>query len=68
LEELRSKIKNPYPHTNVVRQKRKDATVCHICEQEIASGEKKVVDHEHFTGVVRDIAHDKCNKPYNLKG
>ena len=34
---------------------------CHICEGPFQAGEKKVIDHDHFTGDFRGMAHKACN-------
>ena len=34
---------------------------CHICEAQFKPGEVKVVDHDHFTGAFRGMAHQSCN-------
>lgn len=39
----------------------KEATICHICEQEFESCDIKVRDHSHLTGKYRGAAHFDCN-------
>ena len=34
---------------------------CHICERPFQAGEKKFIDHDHFTGDFRGMAHKACN-------
>ena len=34
---------------------------CHICERPFQASEKKVIDHDHFTGDFRGMAHKACN-------
>ena len=38
-----------------------EANTCHICQEEIKEGERKVRDHCHFTGKYRGAAHNICN-------
>ena len=38
-----------------------EAKTCHICNEEIKEGERKVRDHCHFTGKYRGAAHNMCN-------
>ena len=35
--------------------------ICHICNEEIKEGDRKVRDHCHFTGKYRGAAHNRCN-------
>ena len=37
------------------------AKICHICNEEIKEGERKVRDHCHFTGKYRGASHNRCN-------
>ncbi|XP_065223826.1 uncharacterized protein LOC135847991 [Planococcus citri] len=43
----------------------RDSTECYICEKKYIDGEIKVRDHDHFTGIYRNSAHQNCN--INLK-
>ena len=36
--------------------------MCSICEKPFASGSVASVDHNHATGRVRGVLHDKCNR------
>ena len=42
----------------------RQASVCHICEENIYGGENKVKDHCHLTGEYRGAAHQECNLKY----
>ena len=37
------------------------ATHCFLCREAFLDGQKKVTDHDHFTGKYFGIAHDNCN-------
>ncbi|XP_070531293.1 uncharacterized protein, partial [Cardiocondyla obscurior] len=50
--------------SNAQRQEHKNATVCHMCKNPFAVGEKRVRDHCHLTGRYRGPAHSKCNLRY----
>jgi len=41
-----------------------NAPKCWICEEHFIEGDKKVRDHDHFTGKCRDCAHQKCYALY----
>jgi hypothetical protein len=41
-----------------------EATVCHICEQEL--GDDRVRDHCHLSGKFRGAAHESCNLNYKI--
>jgi len=43
------------------KEQLKQATVCHICEQQFSKKDIKVADHCHYTGMYRGPAHQKCN-------
>lgn len=43
----------------------KTVQLCHICKTKFAQNDKKVKDHDHFTGKYRGPAHNACN--LNLK-
>ena len=56
----------PYNLTSQEEKEFQSATKCHICEEELFTGEKtgkilKVRDHCHFTGKYRGAAHNDCN-------
>ena len=40
------------------------ASVCHICEEDICGDDVKVKDHYHLTGEYRGAAHQECNLKY----
>jgi hypothetical protein len=40
------------------------ATHCHICSRPFVAGDRKHLDHDHFTGEYRGAAHDTCNEHY----
>ena len=40
------------------------ASVCHICEEDICDDKNKVKDHCHLTGKYRGAAHQECNLKY----
>jgi hypothetical protein len=42
----------------------REATVCHICEQEL--GDDRVRDHCHLSGKFRGAAHESCNLNYKI--
>ena len=42
----------------------KNTNECHICKMPIL--EKKVMDHDHLSGLYRGPAHDYCNINHNL--
>jgi hypothetical protein len=42
----------------------REATVCHICEQEL--GDDRVRDHCHLSGKFRGAAHESCNLKYKI--
>ena len=42
----------------------KNATNCLICTKPFKSADKKVCDHDHFTGKYRAPAHNTCNLNY----
>ena len=42
------------------------AQVCHICEQIIVDENDRIIDHCHFTGVYRGLAHNACNLNYRI--
>ena len=44
------------------------ATICHICEQAFLPDQKRVHDHNHYTGDYVGAAHEACNLNYNIKG
>lgn len=48
-------------------EKFKATSDCHICRKKINHGEKKVRDHDHFTGRFRGAAHEACNSKYTSK-
>ncbi len=53
-------FKMPLP--NVAKDFCDAAQKCIICDQPfIAEKEDKVVDHDHFTGLIRGVAHNECN-------
>jgi len=54
----------PLRMTEAQRQEHKDRDYCHICGLYIEN--KKVADHNHFTGEYRGPAHDYCNKQYRV--
>ena len=57
----------PYPWKTTTKQQVafKEATICHISEQNITPGEeKKVRDHCHLTGKYRGPSHENCNLSY----
>ena len=41
-----------------------EATICHICKQDITPREKKIKDHCHLTGKYQGPAHENCNLSY----
>ena len=43
------------------------ATECHICGKEFSGDDKKVRDHDHFTGKFRGIAHNSCNLQFSVQ-
>jgi len=43
-----------------------NAKICHICRKDL-NGDKKVRDHDHFTGKFRGAAHMLCNSKYTSK-
>ena len=43
-----------------------NASICHICEEEITSDDEKVRDHSHITGEFRGVAHNECNLKYRV--
>jgi len=47
---------------------KKEAKVCYICKKDLDKDlTKRHVDHDHFNGKVRGIAHPDCNINFNLK-
>ena len=43
-----------------------EATICHICEQEVEDVDDKVRDHCHVLGTYRGMAHSNCNLNYRI--
>ena len=41
-----------------------NAEICHICDKKLDND--KVRDHCHLTGKYRGVAHDHCNKNYQI--
>ncbi len=40
---------------------RETTTICHICNRPLIDDDDKVIDHDHWTGKFRGIAHQNCN-------
>lgn len=36
--------------------------LCPICQHELANSGKVTIDHDHRTGIIRGVLHDRCNK------
>ena len=79
LEREVSKINNIFAHRKPlimteqnIKDYKKNATKCGLCEQEIAPAAKhphnpKVRDHCHFTGEYRGAAHKSCNHKLKIQ-
>ncbi|XP_066905881.1 uncharacterized protein [Halyomorpha halys] len=63
IKKIYSKIE-PIIMTNEDKINFENSKICHICEEAIIFGEKKVRDHDHLTGKYRGAAHENCNNNY----
>ena len=43
------------------------ATSCYLCNEEFPETDKKVIDHNHFSGQYLGIAHNNCNRQRRTK-
>ncbi|KAB0790736.1 hypothetical protein PPYR_15666 [Photinus pyralis] len=52
----------PLPKLTIEEQRKYDsATICWICEKTFLDGDVRVLDHCHWSGVMRGISHSTCN-------
>ena len=50
-------------HQKVIGDREKlTARSCYLCNEEFSKTNKKVIDHNHFSGQYLGIAHDNCNR------
>ena len=43
-----------------------ESTYCSICDKDFTGEDKKVIDHNHFTGEVRGVACKSCNLHFHV--
>lgn len=74
VKKIQDELRNPVPlkMTNEDKRVHEMATICWICEQDLAPNTDKeewktVRDHCHITGKYRGAAHSKCNLLLNIK-
>ena len=51
----------PKDQLEIGRREMGTATHCFLCNEAFLEGDKKVIDHDRFTGKYFGIAHNKCN-------
>ena len=75
MEIIKYEEKEMIPITKEENKSYKEQETCHICEEkfcvakdnEIYKNKRKVKDHCHYTGKVREAAHSKCNLNYKFR-
>ena len=43
-------------------QMRQSESKCWICNKDFGEEDERVLDHDHYNGQLRGVAHDNCNK------
>ena len=75
MEIIKYEEKEMIPITKEENKSYKEQETCHICEEkfcvakdnEIYKNKRKVKDHCHYTGKVKEAAHSKCNLNYKFR-
>ncbi|XP_044733269.1 uncharacterized protein LOC123295873 [Chrysoperla carnea] len=66
-DKVNETIENPVPMIKLnasEKEKIKMVTNCHICGEPLSATDR-VLDHNHFTGAFRGVAHSDCNLNYH---
>ena len=59
--QLRSADGKSFTNDQLTRM-RQSASKCWMCSNDFEEGDERVLDHDHYNGQLRGVAHDSCNK------